>query len=104
MQGKPYDELTSIEAQHTERNYVCAQCWGQLITQPSRGKDHKCFTVLCKSCGEDRGFVTREYAERRKAEDRADANEARRNLGEALGIKREPFDLNREIERLYPGG
>jgi DNA-directed RNA polymerase subunit RPC12/RpoP len=104
MQGKPYDELTSIEAQHTERNYVCAQCWGQLITQPSKGKGFKAFKVICPGCGEDRGFVTREYAERRKAEDRADANEARRNLGEALGIKREPFDLNREIERLYPGG
>jgi len=100
MQGKNYDEMSLIEAQRTVRDYVCAQCWGQLISQVSKGKDHKCFTVLCPNCGEDRGFVTREYANKRKAEDCFDALEAKRNLGKALGIDRS-FDQSKVIKELY---
>jgi len=103
MQGKRYDEMTSLEATHTERFYVCAQCWGQLITQPSKGK-HRCFSVFCPNCGEDRGFVTREYAERRKAEDHAEALEVRRNLGKQLGIEIKPIDVDQVIKDLWPGG
>jgi transcription elongation factor Elf1 len=101
MQGKNYNELDLGEAQHLERHYVCAQCWGRLMIQISKGKDHKCFTVLCPNCGEDRGFVTQEYAEKRKAEDSFDAQEAKRNLGAALGFEQKPIDANRVIKELY---
>lgn len=103
MNGKPYNRLEAAEAQKIKRNYVCAQCWGELLIdfdkgQP-KGSRHK---VYCPICGEDRGFVTRDYAIQRKAESSAEANEAARNLGKLLGIEKEPVDREETINQLWP--
>lgn len=101
MQGKPYDELDHIEAQTIKRDCVCAQCWGQLIIGVSKGKDHKAYKVYCPECGEDRGFVSRDYVKRRKAEDKANAWDAKRNLANALGIEISPVDTEKAIKELW---
>lgn len=102
MKGKPYDQLTITECDRLTRDYVCAQCWDQLIYELNRGVSPKCYKVYCLKCGEDRGFVTRDYAERRKAESNAEALEAARNLGDLLGIKKQPFDQQEAINALWP--
>ena len=99
--GKPYDELDYTEAQTIVRDCVCAQCWGQLISGISKGKDHKAYKVYCPECGEDRGFVSRDYVARKKAEDRLDGLEAKRNLASALGIEITPVDTEKAIKELY---
>lgn len=102
MKSKPYDRLTITECDVLVRDYVCAQCWGSLIYALNRKAKSKCYKVYCRECGEDRGFVTRDYATRRKAESNAEKREAERNLGNILGIKKQPFDLDKAINTLWP--
>lgn len=100
MTGKTYYQLESLEAMHIENHYVCASCWGTLITQRVKPEE-RLFKVICKKCGEDRGFVTREYAEKRRGESKVEAVEVRRNLGKVLGLKEKPIDLEKTIEKLW---
>lgn len=100
MSGKNYDELESLEAPHIERDYVCAVCWGTLITQRADIKE-RLFKVVCPNCGEDKGFVTRTYVERRRAENGMEAVEAKHNLGKALGIKEKPLNLEKTIKKMW---
>ena len=102
MSGKPYDQLNMTDCDRLTRHYVCAQCWGTLIYELVRGKTPKRYKVFCQQCGEDRGFVTRDYADRRRAESGAEKIEAARNLGAALGIEKQPFDLEKSINQLWP--
>jgi len=102
MSGKQFDRLDITDCDRLTRDYVCAQCWGSLIYEVVRGKTPKRYKVYCQNCGEDRGFVTRSYAERRKAESNAEKAEAERNLGAALGIEKQPFDLGKSIDMLWP--
>lgn len=86
MDGKRYDELSGQEAREIETHYVCAQCWGPLTTLSS-DVEKRLFKVICgNDCGEDRGFVRKEFAERRSAENSAEAMEARRNIGHLIGL------------------
>lgn len=100
MDGKRYDELSVQEAKSIEDSHVCAQCWGPLTTLRSSIPD-RTFKVICPNCGEDRGFVTREYAEKRKGESRMEAVEAQHNIGKQLGIKTEKHDRDQLIKELY---
>jgi len=102
MQGKRYDELEYAEANSIRRYCVCSQCWGPLKVDFERGATRKKYKVYCEKCGEGRGFVSREYADRRKAEDANDARDARRNLEEALGMKSEKKSVE-EISKLLYG-
>jgi DNA-directed RNA polymerase subunit RPC12/RpoP len=101
MQEKRYDELESQEAARIEANYVCAQCWRTLITQRVKGPE-RMFKVFCPKCGEDRGFVTRDYVERRKAENKLEAIEAAHNLGKILGLTEKPFNRDEAIKSMWP--
>jgi hypothetical protein len=66
------------QALRIQLRYVCAGCWGELSIFPLPGSpDNK---VTCLICGDDRGVVTRAYAERRQAESLAELREARQNL------------------------
>ena len=101
MQGKKYDELTYAESNAIKRDCVCSQCWGPLMTDFERGQTRKKYKVFCPKCGEGRGFVSSQYVERRKAEDANDAEEAKRNLAEALGIERERKSIEEITNLLY---
>jgi len=101
MQGKKYDELTYAESNAIKRDCLCAQCWGPLTTDFERGATRKKYKAFCHKCGEGRGFVTRKYAEQRRAESYAEANEAARNLGKILGVEEDKQLTKDAIKALY---
>ena len=75
------------KAEKLVRDYVCAQCWGELKMRVrwERGKG-VWFEVGCALHPEHEGFVRRSWAEKRRAESMSELMEARENLREALGI------------------
>jgi len=70
------------------RDYVCAHCYGHLVvtlldeTTPN-GREYS--AVKCPNCGLGAGFVTKSWAETRKAESSAELAEAKLNLGGIIG-------------------
>jgi DNA-directed RNA polymerase subunit RPC12/RpoP len=76
------EAMSRALASRTQKRYVCAGCWSDLIIQPDKANpqlDH----VLCPNC-ETPGYVSRRYAERQASESAAAAIDARHNLREAL--------------------
>ena len=69
----------------TQKNYVCAHCWGQVVASPSH--EHSgMYEVACADpdcTGE--GFISAKTVERREAESLGDFFLARANL-EAAGV------------------
>ena len=67
----------------TIRDYVCSNCWGDLLDYPM---DNRMWMVICHSCREDtRGYVTRYFAESRRSESVGEKMETRILL-QGLGI------------------
>lgn len=81
------------------RDYVCAQCWKTLITEDV--KQHGVVKITCPRCGDERGMVTREYADLRRAENRAELSDATKNLAKAMGIKTTSHNQGDLIKALY---
>lgn len=81
------------------RNYVCAQCWKTLITEDV--KQHGVVKITCPRCGDERGMVTREYADLCRANSRADLSDATKNLAQAMGIKTVSQNQGDIIKALY---
>jgi DNA-directed RNA polymerase subunit RPC12/RpoP len=50
-------------------DYLCAKCWGELKCSPL---PHDQWFVYCPKCGDNIGFVTRNYVENRRTQDRGD--------------------------------
>lgn len=63
------------------RRYVCAGCYGQLISKPIKGTRDE--IVFCPQCGEHRGLVTRRFAEGRKDVSASELNEVTQVLQKA---------------------
>jgi len=63
------------EAMKLRRDYVCSKCYGE-IAITSKGSEA---TVECYEC-KNKNFVTRKYAERKRAESAAELAEAKINL------------------------
>lgn len=101
MNGKKFNELDLQEAEHIKRNHVCSKCWGALNTERVPGTEF--YKVVCPKCGEDQGFVTKAYVERRRQENHFEAIEAKHNLGKILGIPEEPFDREEATKKMWPG-
>ncbi len=75
------------------RNYVCAVCWGSLHT--IRGE------IVCRVYGKEHaGFVTRKYAEKRRAESYAERANAMWNIGKYFFESR----TEEELIRMITGG
>lgn len=64
-------------AEVTQREYVCAGCWGRLNLYYL---SDQLVRITCDNCGDGRGFVRKSWVERRRGEDFADASEIRRML------------------------
>lgn len=82
MKQKLESKMAPDLARSVVKNYVCAGCYGQLVETYDRHE--RMSTVECPSCGPERGFVTREYADRRQAESRVERFEARWNLSKIM--------------------
>lgn len=62
----------------TVRDYVCARCWGHLLKYHA---PDRLTCVKCHKCGDDTpGYVTKAYADQRRAESAADAADVLHNL------------------------
>ncbi len=67
--------------------YVCATCWGDLVSLVGPGmEDHVfCRRMLTGDCAGE-GFVTRRYADNRRALSHLELAEVRCNYPELLGV------------------
>lgn len=77
-------QLDFSDAEFVTRHHVCGHCGGRLIATPtpvSGVLEVICTTPECKSTV---GFINREFYERKKAEDAAQAAEAKANLAAAM--------------------
>ena len=102
MNGQLYDELDIADAERIASRNLCASCWQGLTVQRS-DKGQRLWKVICLHCGDDRGFVSADYVERRRNEDHWDAYEAKKNLASALGIEpSKPVDVDKVIKDLWP--
>lgn len=90
------DPLNDVLAEVTVRDYVCSNCWRDLVKYPVKGT--RSWLVLCRSCGEStKGYVTRWYAESRRSESRADLPDVSRMLQEAGIIESPPRKSEEQI-------
>ena len=66
---------TSLFNARLIRTHVCAQCWGALVERYTEGE----FSVICPRGCQPGGFVSREFADRRRAESDAQLAEVAHN-------------------------
>lgn len=80
-------------------HYRCAGCWGFLTIVPIKGKRED--RVTCERCGDERGFVTQSFVERRQSDSWGEYLEAKRNLKGIIpveeGEKRSPEEIMKEL-------
>lgn len=98
--------VTDPEALRLKHNYVCNICWGDIVIEQSRteldkdghlGTEVRCSNPDCSGTG----FVSKNYAERRKTESHFELIEARNNLSEVLGLeKREPKSVEQNLKEM----
>lgn len=70
--------MGTLEAQETERDYVCSACWGHLLLRDAG--EHDSWVVECHRCEDTPGFVTKRYAEERRSNSRAELRDVRRMM------------------------
>jgi hypothetical protein len=93
-------QINPEKAQTIVRYYLCSDCWERLVAHwdpDTRKSSVRCATQDCPC----RGYVRREFAERRKAESRIELADARLALRGALPWhheeKKTPEQLLREL-------
>lgn len=78
-------------ARETVQNYVCARCYGMLVTQKT--DDYHELDVICVNKLEGKcdgsGFVTKTYAERRVQESLVEYQEVIQNYPQLAPAKRQ---------------
>jgi len=76
------EPMDDTQADRTVKFYACSACWGYLIKFPAPNRQ---WYVKCQVCGDNtRGYVKRSYVDRRLAESKAEAHEAREALRGAM--------------------
>lgn len=70
-------------AQLVQRDYCCAGCWGHLNLY--HVPESRQVRITCDNCGDGRGFVTKRYAENRRANSGSEAVEVNQLLRE-IGV------------------
>lgn len=76
--------MNSITAQTLARDYCCAHCWGRLAANITK----EGWIVTCVN-GCETGFVTKAYAERRRAESLVEKVEVNQLL-QGIGVLPKP--------------
>ena len=80
------------------REYVCAQCHGPVVEKYLEGQ----FTVVCPKGCTPGGFVTRTWAERRRAESAAELTEVARLYPQLdPRLTRTPEQRRKALSALY---
>jgi DNA-directed RNA polymerase subunit RPC12/RpoP len=79
----------------TMRNYLCAKCWGELRCGPLL---HDQWFVYCPRCGQNIGFVTRNYVEQKRCQDRIDRRDVDNILASLGIIEKEPSSFDEGTE------
>ena len=102
--GDDYQDVHSLEpmsdelANKTVSNYVCSNCWGDLVKYHAPNRMSR---VKCVNCGDDTpGFVTRWYAEKRRSESMADKLDIQINLRDIFPSEyagKSPDELVKEL-------
>jgi hypothetical protein len=86
------DELDEIL-----RDYVCSTCWGTLAFRHEVGK----WYAVCPECDEEtRGYTSKCFADRKRAESDSEFLEAERNLREILGLSHERRPVEKNLSDL----
>lgn len=104
--GQKY--LDPGEASRVKNHYVCAVCWGHLMSfyRVEEGKPPYVEVVCARAVdGKCSGttFVTKAYAERRRQESQAELWEARANLREILDLPQSGKTADELIDELFGG-
>lgn len=77
-------------AKETVKKYVCARCFGMLVTR--KAKDFRELDVICVNALHDEcdgtGYVTKQFAARRQAEDLGEYQEVIHNYPELAPPRR----------------
>ena len=77
------EPLDSRMKELTIRDYVCSNCWGDLIPLFA---ENRMWLVVCRRCeNETKGYVTKYYAEIRRSESHGEQSETRILL-QGMGI------------------
>jgi len=89
MNDRVEERMPPEDAQGFVDRYRCATCWGHLIVR--HAEEGREVIVSCAKPEDEcsaTGFVTANYVEFARSDNRADAAEAKRLLADAFGIKR----------------
>lgn len=74
-------KMTADLAELTQRDYVCATCWGHLVIS----NDHGQISVDCPD-HPGGGYVTKTFAENQRGKSKGEYIEAYCNIGKTLGL------------------
>lgn len=69
--------LDISQALVVRERYVCAKCWGQLNVYFEHSGPAR---VMCDVCGDGQGFVSKRFAERKRAQSRGELIEVKELL------------------------
>lgn len=70
--------LDTNKALLTVAKYSCSGCWGRLKATTDAPAGH--MNVTCTKCGDERGFTSQKFVEKRRNQDAIDAAEVKNNL------------------------
>lgn len=83
----------------TLRDYVCSICWGPLDFHQDRETHH--WYALCRTHkNETVGYTSRKFAERKRDESVNELLEAKRNLGDLMGLRKPKQSVKEAMKEL----
>lgn len=95
------EPMSRAEVDETLRECVCSNCWGTLVWDNQIEDGQQVTRVLCQTCRENtKGYVSRKFAERKRAESEVDLMVVKRNLGRFMGppkAKRTPEEILKSL-------
>ena len=93
------DPIPRHELDETLRDYVCSICWGVLDFHQDR-ETHEWYALCREHKAETVGYTSRKFAERKREASVNELLEARRNLSELMGLRREKHTEDEAMKEL----